>query len=101
MSRDNGFSHQVVMGPQTTESDGSPLWPAASTEVWTDYVCPCPMFEKLGQLIFGGNLPEDRDHLAWSQDQLLARQLGTRTQHPERVRDLLAARDRTAIGLVA
>ncbi len=51
----NGFSHQVVKGPQMTESDGSPLWPAASAEVWIDYVCPCTMFEKLGQLILGGN----------------------------------------------
>lgn len=50
---DNGFEHQVVNGPQMTEG-GASMWPSGSAEVWIDYACPCTMFEKLGQLIFGG-----------------------------------------------
>lgn len=50
-----GFSHSGDGAWMTdAENPGGKVWPAGSTEVVVQYVCPCTAFESLGRLILGG-----------------------------------------------
>jgi hypothetical protein len=50
-----GFSHSGDgQWMKDAANPGEKVWPAGSTEVDVQYVCPCTAFESLGRLILGG-----------------------------------------------
>lgn len=47
---DGDFGHSED-GTGFQDSEGNPLWPADSTEVWVQYVCECGFFEGIGKAL--------------------------------------------------